>query len=236
MPANKDLKRLVRARMQKTGESYTAARSRLLSRPLSKPDHSVAAFAPAPRPTDYARLAGFSDEAVKAKTGCTWERWVWALDKVEAHAWPHRQIASYVHEKYKTPSWWTQMVTVGYERIKGLRTVGQGRDGGFEANKSRTFAVPINRLYRAFRDTRTRSRWLPDVQLTIRTAIPDRSMRITWPDGTSVQAMFLGKGTGKSQLSIQHGRFADQAAALKTKQFWGERLDALGKTLVAARR
>ena len=30
MPVNKDFKRLVRARMRKTGESYTAARARLL--------------------------------------------------------------------------------------------------------------------------------------------------------------------------------------------------------------
>jgi len=33
MPTNKDFKRLVRARMQKTGEAYTAARAQLLSRP-----------------------------------------------------------------------------------------------------------------------------------------------------------------------------------------------------------
>ena len=50
-------------------------------------------------------------------------------------------------EKYKVPGWWAQTVTVGYERIKGLRAVGQRRDGTFEANKSRTFAVPLARLY-----------------------------------------------------------------------------------------
>jgi hypothetical protein len=32
MPTQKDLKRLVRARMKKTGESYTAARARLLAK------------------------------------------------------------------------------------------------------------------------------------------------------------------------------------------------------------
>jgi hypothetical protein len=26
-----------------------------------------------------------------------------------------------VHEKYKMRGWWTQMVVVGYERIRGLR-------------------------------------------------------------------------------------------------------------------
>ena len=34
-------------------------------------------------------------------------------------------IAEYVHTKYKVADWWTQTVTVGYERIKGLRARGQ---------------------------------------------------------------------------------------------------------------
>ena len=37
MPRNKDLKRLVRARMSKTGESYTAARAHVLAKASSKP-------------------------------------------------------------------------------------------------------------------------------------------------------------------------------------------------------
>ncbi len=114
MPTNKDFKRLVRARMQKTGESYTAARARLLTKQQVTPKQA--------RTPDYARLAGMmSDAALKAKTGCPWERWVRALDRVQAHTWPHRRIAEYVHEKYKVPGWWSQTVTVGYERIKGLR-------------------------------------------------------------------------------------------------------------------
>ena len=171
-----------------------------------------------------------SDAAVKAKTGCTWERWVWALDRAKADSWPHREIAKYIHDKYKMSSWWSQTVTVGYERIKGLRAIGQRRDGGFEANKSRTFPVPVSRLYRAFSDRRTRSRWL-DVSLTVRSATRDRSLRITWPDGTPVQAMFYPRGAGRSQVQIQHARLADRSAADAIRQYWGERLDALEEVL-----
>src|SRR5213594_2728845 len=135
MPTNKDFKRLVRRRMHKTGESYTSARAQLLEMGSSKTQRTTA-------PVDYAKLAGVSDTALKARTGCTWERWVKALDRVEADTWPHRQIAAYVHEKYKVPGWWAQTVTVGYERIKGLRAIGQRRGGGFEATKSKTFALP----------------------------------------------------------------------------------------------
>jgi hypothetical protein len=223
MPTNKDFKRLVRGRMQKTGESYTTARAHVLKR---KPPVGLGAES-----VTYATLAGKSDAILKAKTGCTWERWVKALDRAHAHTWPHREIAAYVHEKYKVPGWWAQTVTVGYERIKGLRAIGQRRDGLFEATKSRTFAVPLARLYRAFHDARTRARWLPGVDLTVRTTTRERSMRITWPDRTSVEVGFASRGPAKSQVQLQHGKFADGAAATRAKQYWAERLGALGEVL-----
>ena len=227
MPANKDFKRLVRGRMQKTGEAYTTARAHLLKQ---KPATATVA---APAAVDYAKLAGRSDAILKERTGCTWERWVKALDYAQAYTWTHREIAKHVHEKYKVPGWWAQTVTVGYERIKGLRAVGQRRDGSFEASKSRTFAVPLVRLYRAFHDARTRARWLPGVDLTVRTATRGKSMRITWPDRTSVAVGFSSRGEGKSQVAVQHEKLADRAAAARMKQYWAERLDALKQVLVA---
>ncbi len=232
MTTDKDFKRLVRGRMLKTGESYTAARSNLL-KTSSAGRRTGAPTATAPlAKSDYAKLAGWSDDLIKAKTGCDWDRWVQALDYAKAYEWPHREIARYVHEKFTVPGWWTQTVTVGYERIKGLRAIGQRRDGGYEANKSRTYPVPLARLYRGFSDKRNRAKWLPGVALTIRTATKDRSMRISWPDGTSVVVGFLSKGKGKSSVYLAHGRLADKAAADKVKAFWGERLSALGEVLV----
>ena len=225
MPTDKDFKRLVRGRMQKTGESYTTARAHLRKQ---KP---TAAVAPAPAPADYARLAGRSDAILKERTGCTWERWVKALDQNKAYGWPHREIARFVMEKYKIPGWWAQTVTVGYERIKGLRAVGQRRDGSFEANKSKTFPVPLARLYRAFHDGRLRARWLPGVDLTVRTATRGKSMRITWPDRTSLVVGFEGKGPAKSLVALSHEKLPDKAAATRMKQYWAERLGALESVL-----
>src|SRR6266542_2136962 len=202
MPTNKDFKRLVRGRMQKTGEAYTTARAHLLKQ---KPAATAPPKAPRTASPDYAKLAGRSDAVLKARTGCAWERWVKALDRAQAYTWPHRDIAEYVHEKYKVPGWWAQTVTVGYERIKGLRAVGQRRDGSFEANKSRTFAVPLARLYAAFHDARLRARWLPGVALTVRTATREKSIRITWPD---------------------------QTAQTRVKQYWAEQLEVLEQVLV----
>lgn len=213
MPANKDLKRLVRSRMQKTGESYTTARAHLVS-----------------RPPDYATLAGMTDAKVAAATGCDWHNWVYVLDKADAHRWPHREIAAWIREKYGTASWWSQMVTVGYERIKGLRVKGQRRGGGFDVNKSKTIGVPVGRLYRAWRDPRVRRQWLADA-IAFRRATPNTLLRITWPDGTSVTAAFASKGRAKSVVSLQHEKLPDQAAADRVRAFWTSRLAALGELL-----
>lgn len=225
MPTNKDFKRLVRSRMQKTGEAYTAARAQLL---IAKPSRPPAAS------TDYARLAGMSDAALKKATGCTWERWVKALDKVKADTWPHGAIAEYVYEKYKVPGWWAQNVTVGYERIRGLRERGQRRDGSYEATRSRTVAVPLGRLFRAWSEKRSRARWLPGVDLVVRKATKDRSMRITWTDGTSVEVGFTARGPKKSQVAVQHTKLADKGAQARQKAYWAERLDALVDVLTPA--
>jgi hypothetical protein len=227
MPTDKDFKRLVRVRMEKTGESYTAARTQLLKRPPSR----VLQPPPAPTPAAYARLAGMSDATLKAKTGCTWERWVKALDRLGAREMTHRDIVALVHGKYKVGGWWSQMVTVGYERIRGLRAKGQRRDGRFEAGKSKTLSVPVARLYRAFTDGRVRRRWLPEETFTVRTAIPRKSMRLGWPDRTIVEVYFLNKGTGKSQVAIQHTKLPDAATQTRMRAYWGDRLAALAEVL-----
>jgi len=233
MPTDKDFKRLVRARMLKTGEAYTTARAHLLQRrPRRRPaTPTVAAVPPITDPKDYARRAGMSDAAIKAKTGCTWKRWVDALDDAGAREMPHRKIAELVQEKFKIDDWWAQTVAVGYERIIGLREIGQRRGGGYEATKSKTIAAPIGALYRAFADPRQRRKWLPVAKLMIRTATRDKSMRLGWSDETRVQLNFTSKGDARSQVAVQHTRLPDQQARERMKAFWAERLEALAQLL-----
>jgi uncharacterized protein YndB with AHSA1/START domain len=142
----------------------------------------------------------------------------------------HKEIAQHIHDKYDISGWWAQMVTVGYERIKGLRDVGQRRGGTYDANKSKTFPVEVARLYRAFSVARTRSRWLPGVKLVVTSATPSKSMRIKWDDGTAVEANFTDKGQ-KSQVALQHRKLPSKAEAEKRKAFWGDRLEALKEIL-----
>ena len=168
-----------------------------------------------------------SDAAVRAKTGCAWDRWVWALDRVQGGRMAPSLDRRPRAREVRLSSWWAQTVTVGYERIKGLRAIGQRRDGGYEANKSRTFTLPLARLYRAVSEGRARERWLPDADLEVTSSTREKYLRARWPDGTSVQFGFYAKGTGRSMLQVQHGRLPDQAAAARLKAFWAERLEAL---------
>ncbi len=124
------------------------------------------------------------------------------------------------------------MVTVGYERIRGLRDVRQRRGGGYDANKNKTFAVPVSKLYRAFSTARTRNRWLPGVEWNVRKSTADKSIRLTWDDGCPVNLYFTAKDKNKSHVSVQHGKLARKTDVDRVKAFWGEHLGTLAEMLV----
>ena len=234
MPRNKDLKRLVRARMKKTGESYTAARTQITKRPRAKRPAATGsprltnASAPA---KDYATLASMSDATISEKTGRTWEEWVRVLDRHDAMQLRHRDIAALVNTEYQIDGWWSQSVTVGYERIKGLRARGQRLDGSYEASKSRTFNVPVATLFEAWADPDLRKRWLKEPGVKVRTATAPKSMRLGWADGTIVAVWFDSKGGSKSTVALAHTKLPDRETAERLKRHWSERLDALGEVL-----
>jgi hypothetical protein len=226
MPRNKDQKRVIRNRMKKTGESYTAARVQILSKPTVR--------RPAVRSVDYATLAGMSDEKIAAKTGHTWREWVRLLDGDNAAAMPHGKIAALLHGKHRVGDWWAQTVTVGYERIKGLRERGQRRDGAYEVNKSRTFDVPVSALFHVWAADSIRERWLGGVRSTVRTATAPKSLRLQWPDGAVVVVGFTAKSPTKSVVSLAHTKLPSKAAADEARRFWTSRLEALTSLLGAS--
>jgi hypothetical protein len=170
------------------------------------------------------------DEAVRAKTGRGWAEWVAILDAAGAAARPHAEIARLVHSTYGVSGWWAQSVTVGYERIKGLRAIGQRREGSWETAKSKTVAVSVARLFRAFSVAKERRRWLPE-PWKVRTARAGKSMRATWGDGTPVDVYFLAKGRGKSAVTIQHRKLPSGERAAELKRLWADRLEALARWL-----
>ena len=216
MTRQSSFKRLVRARMEKTGASYTAARASL----LTAEEQPRAAGAP---------VLATSDDAIRERTGRGWEEWFDALDAWGATERPHREVARWVAAELSIEplAWAAQAVTVSYERARGGRAVGERADG-FAVTAARTVAVPVERLYEAFVDASRRARWLPDDELRERTATAPRSARFDWGDGaTRVTVTFEPKGEGRSTATLEHARLADGEQAERMKAFWRGHLTTL---------
>lgn len=169
-----------------------------------------------------------SDAAVAAKTGKTWPQWFAVLDKAGAEAMPHRDIARMLHERHGVPGWWSQMVTVEYERARGKRAVYQTTEG-YAASVSRTLAASASALYRAWVDEDTRKRWLGPARLTITTATPRKSVHIRCGDGTRVDVGFYPRGRGKCQVAVGHRKLTKATDVAKMKKYWSAALERLQK-------
>jgi uncharacterized protein YndB with AHSA1/START domain len=168
--------------------------------------------------------AGIRSEAVRAKTGKGWAEWFAILDNAGAAKWSHKEIAKHMHE-LGCGDWWSQMVTVGYEQARGLRVKHQTAEG-FSASGSKTVAVPLAKLYAAWTDSKTRAKWLSD-KIEIRRATKNKSMRIIWSDGASIDVQFYVKGPGKSQVTIERRRLANVKEVRQVKKHWTAALEKL---------
>jgi hypothetical protein len=201
MTRQKSFKRLVRARMEKTGESYTTARAMLLA--AEEPDSAWLAT---------------SDERIRERTGRGWEEWFDLLD-----TWgelTHREIARRIAAELGIDplAWNAQAITMSYERTRGGRLAGQ-REDGFAVTATKTLPVPVEQLFDAF---------LAQGELRERTSTRPKSARFDWAGGESrVNATFVAKGEASSTVSVEHRRLADPDEAERMKAFWRERLSSL---------
>ncbi|MDQ3765896.1 MAG: hypothetical protein M3346_00915 [Actinomycetota bacterium] len=219
MTRQKSFKRLVRSRMEKTGESYTAARAVLLAgeelTPREKPPLAT------------------SDETIRQRTGRGWEEWFDLLDEWGATELSHKEVARRVAAELGIDplAWNAQAVTASYERARGLRVVGQ-RSDGFAVTAQRTVAVPVERLFDMFVDGSLRRRWLSEDELRERTSTKPKSARFDWAGcDTRVNVTFLDKGDGSSTVAVEHARLADAREAARMKGFWREHLATLKSKL-----
>ena len=81
MTVQKSFKRLVRARMARTGESYTAARAQLLAADRTSTVEGVPWLA-------------CSDERIRERTGRGWEEWFDLLDSWGGESMGHTDLAA----------------------------------------------------------------------------------------------------------------------------------------------
>lgn len=231
MTTQKTFKRRVRARAAKTGESYTAARGQLLKR--ADAGHGPDAAAPPPEPIDTLALAGVSEEAMLTRTGRPLAEWFAMLESWGAVDRTHTEIARWLRDVHGVDGWWSQTVTVGYERAQGRRVLHQTA-AGFSVGVTRTVAAPEATVRAMFADPVRRAAWLPDAPIQVRDGYRGRRGRYDWTDPPSkVWVDLVPKGDGRTAITVTHEELPDAGAAAGMKVRWRQALDRL-KAVVAA--
>jgi hypothetical protein len=216
MTTDKARKRAVRSRMKKTGERYAAARRNVVRN---------AAIPPLPP-----RLAEppVSEEAIRTGTGRGWDDWFRILDDWDGTSHTHTEIARYVNGEHGIDGWWSQSVTVGYERARGMRAPNE-RPEGFEVSVSKTIDMAPLEAWRAFVEPKRRQTWL-DLGLRMRTGTRTmgRSARFDVPsEGTRVNVFFDPKGDDRSVVTVTHLKLADAGDVAAHRADWRRRLGRL---------
>jgi hypothetical protein len=171
-------------------------------------------------------VPSMSDEAVKEKTGKTWAGWFALLDRAGAAKRPHKEIAKLLHEKHGVPGWWSQMVTVEYERARGLRDVHQTATG-YSVGVSKTIPAALPALYAALADAKQRRRWLPKGKLEVTSQTDNKSLRGKWNGSARVDFALYDKGAGKTQVTVQLMKLAGKADVETERTAWKAALEKL---------
>lgn len=257
MTQQKKLKKAIRARSEKTGESYTAARRQLLlarekkaAAPPAAPEPQEPQTAP-PAPdtavaaTPRARRT-ISDESVRQKTGHDLEHWFAVLDAFGAAAKGHTAAAAHLYKEHGIPGWHAQGITVAYERAHGLRAMNQSCTGTFQVSVSKTVPAAVDEVVDALRSADRRTAWLQgadpalvhaldaafrgDKPREVKTRGSDYAwLRYPW-DGRTVEIRITGKPKGASVVA-DNMDLADSAQVEQRRAQWRTAIEGLQRHL-----
>lgn len=213
MTKQASFKRRVRERMAKTGERYAAARANLLAQ-----------AAPA-RGRTWVSEPEMSDEAVVEATGTSWDDWCDVIDSWNLDG-DHVAIAAKLEADTHLDGWWSQSVTVGYERITGLRLPYQRPDGTFTAGKSKTVAVDAGQLRALLLDDEQRGDLFPGYATELLSKPSAKAIRISVGPGVAHFGI-AAKPDGRARVNVDHRKLAAYDDVAEWKFYWSEWLDAI---------
>jgi hypothetical protein len=124
---------------------------------------------------------------------------------------------------------------------QGLRAKHE-KPEGFQISRSKTMHAPVGDVFEAWGNARKRAQWLPASRLTIRKATENKSLRITWGDGTMIEVGLYPKGSTKNPDRRAARLARDRAGRCGTEGVLGGRSrstratpDGLNRTHVAIR-
>jgi len=217
MTRHESFKRQIRARMSKTGERYGAARRALIDK--ASPGQVRVWVA---EPTS-------SDEKVREATGRGWDEWCDIIDAWPGHTQGHQAIATFLNEQQAIPGWWSQTVTLGYERITGIRLPNQSTDGTFSANKSKTVTVDTLLLRDMLLDEGDRADLFPGLETELRSRPGSKAIRIAVGPGLALFDLAPVED-GRVRVTVAHDRLPTAEDVEEWRDYWADWLSAIDGT------
>lgn len=202
------------------------------------------------KPTNE-KLGGVSNEAVEKATGHGWSQWLAILDKAGAGQRDHKEIVAYLKQTHGLSRWWQQTVTVGYEKSKGRRVVGQTADAGFQVGVQKTIPVDVETGWQLLTSRKGLACWLGKTvgfslvegatyktdggaHGEVRVVKPGSRIRLTWqsPDmkrPATLQISLVASGPEKTSFRIHLEKLASQKAREMMKEHWRDVLNRLAQ-------
>ncbi len=175
-----------------------------------------------------------SPEAVVKATGKSPEEWNSILDAAGARDLTHKEIATMLREEHDVSPWWSQHVTVDYERSRGMRERHQ-TTRGYQVSVSKTLPVALSELYGAFADHSHRGQWLPEAPITVRKDTREKTTRATWTDGDGTESTldisYYASGDAKSRITVMQSKLVGTDDVEARRAYWKAALERLAEFL-----
>jgi hypothetical protein len=240
------LKKVIRARVAKTGERYTTARRHVLNELQQRSSPPAITSPTTLRPTPAISRGSVSDTTSREKTGHGLTHWFDVLDRFGAVEKGHTAAARHLHDSHGVPGWYAQGITVAYERARGVRALNQRGDGAYEVSISKVVAATTTDVINAFAKT-GRRQWMKGVDVDLARALtaaidgsassgfvvrPDGQGRLRYKwDDTTVQFYLLPKDRGKLSVIVTNTKLAGAAILERRRTQWRTALNALAAHL-----
>jgi hypothetical protein len=168
------------------------------------------------------------DAAVIKATGKALHAWFAILEERGARSLPHADIARLLHDDYGVSGWWSQSVTVAFEKEIGRRETGQRQSGEFTTTVSRTLPGTLDEAL---------DRWLARLPAGDSDAAFDgaafatepsisrtekwRYWRVGLADGSKVTVYISAKPDGEaSLLAVESDKLTGKADIDRWKAYW----------------
>ncbi|WP_345751401.1 hypothetical protein [Microbacterium rhizophilus] len=180
--------------------------------------------------TGWAARPLVDDDTIRASTGRGWDDWAAAIDDGPGAGAGHTAIARWLVADQGVDAWWAQNVTVGYERIRGLRLPGQMPDGTFSVQRSRTVDREADGIRSALLDDAARADLLDGLDTALRSRATSKGLRFAVTEGghDAGVVMFTCEPAGeRTKLGVTHEKLVGPDEAERWKAHWADWLAAL---------